>query len=46
MAVIVTCSTIVSNVKRDKACLRRITEQVNAFILELTGDPTARINPA
>ncbi|MEC5181260.1 hypothetical protein [Arthrobacter sp. CG_A4] len=45
VAVIVMCSTIVSNVKRDKACLRRITEQVNAFILELTGDPTARINP-
>lgn len=44
VAIIVMCSTIASNVKRDKACLRRIAEKVNAFILEVTGDPTARIN--
>jgi hypothetical protein len=46
VAIIVMCASIASNVRRDKACMQRMTEQVNTFILEATGDPTARINLA
>ena len=44
VAIIVMCSSIASKVNRDKACLQRMTERVNAFILETTGDPNAQIN--
>lgn len=45
VAVIAMCATIASNMRRDGACLQRMTNRVNAFILEVTGDPEAQINP-
>jgi hypothetical protein len=44
MAIIAMWAQISSNVKRDKRCMARMTEEVNAFILELSGDPNAQID--
>lgn len=44
VATIAMVAAIVFNVKFQKASLGRMTAQVNAFIIELTGDPNAQVS--
>lgn len=43
VAILVMTATIVGNVRRDRACMQRMVEQTNAFMVETTGNPNARI---
>jgi hypothetical protein len=43
MATIAMVVTISSNIKRDRATIADMAARVNAFILELTGDPNAQV---
>ncbi|MGO4230444.1 hypothetical protein AB4Y72_16470 [Arthrobacter sp. YAF34] len=42
-AVLAMIATIVGNVQREKRSLTKMTDQTNAFMAEVTGDPNARI---
>jgi hypothetical protein len=42
-AILAMVATIVGNVQREKRNLTKMTDQTNAFMAEVTGDPTARI---